>query len=264
VVAYSGSSYRSTGDVTITTYQTALKKFVDEEFDLLIVDDAHHLPADTFSKLVTIKAKYRIALTATPFREDGRTELIYALGGFPIATGWEEMVRKGVVQKPEIMVYITNHKLLILKSLMKNILKQLQDRKVIVYADYIDEGRMVAKFLEMTFNEKVPYVYGETPLRERYKVLEDHKIIVASRVFDEGMDITNLFASIEYSFLFGSRRQELQRAGRLMHSLYRGVRHYVIMTPDEFENYEKRFLSLIGRGITVTMGDTASPVGIKK
>ncbi len=258
VMAYSGSGRRSTGDITIATYQTALKRFLDEEFDLLIVDEAHHLPADTFSKLATIKAKYRIALTATPFREDGRTELIYALGGFPIASGWEDLIRRGLVQNPEILVYITSHKLLILKSLMKSILKQLQDRKVIVYADYIDEGKTVASFLEMTFNEKVPYVYGQTPLRERYKLLEDHKIIVASRVFDEGMDIPNLFASIEYSFLFGSRRQELQRAGRLMHSLYKGVKHYVIMSPDEFENYKKRFLSLIGRGIAVNIVSSSS------
>ena len=45
VVAYSGSGRRSTGDITIATYQTALKRFLDEEFDLLIVDEAHHLPA---------------------------------------------------------------------------------------------------------------------------------------------------------------------------------------------------------------------------
>jgi DNA excision repair protein ERCC-3 len=257
---YSGSNGSQAADIIISTYQSALKRFVgsDHEFDLLVVDEAHHLPADTFSKLASIKARYRIALTASPFREDGRTELIYALGGFPVATGWEELVRRGFVAKPEVVIYVTNYKLQALNLVMKKILGERKDGTVIVYCDYIDEGRQVAAFLENALRIDVPFVYGQTPLRERYEVLEKHRVIVASRVFDEGMDIPDLVASVEYSFLFGSRRQELQRAGRLMHSLLKGVKHYVIMTPDEYESYRKRFLPLIGRGITVRVGDLAS------
>ena len=257
---YSGSNGSQAADIIISTYQMALKRYVgsDHEFELLVVDEAHHLPADTFSKLATIKAKHRIALTASPFREDGRTELIYALGGFPVATGWEELMKKGVVAKPEVVIYVTNYKLQALHFVMKKILKDWKDGTVIVYCDYIDEGRQVAAFLENALGIDVPFVYGETPLRDRYEVLERHRVIVATRVFDEGMDIPNLVASVEYSFLFGSRRQELQRAGRLMHSLWRGIRHYVIMTPEEYESYRKRFLPLIGRGITVRVGDLAS------
>jgi DNA excision repair protein ERCC-3 len=257
---YSGSNGSQAADIIISTYQSALKRFVgsDREFDLLLVDEAHHLPADTFSKLATIKARYRIALTASPFREDGRTELIYALGGFPVATGWEELVRRGFVAKPEVVVYVTNYKQQALNLVMKKILGERKDGTVIVYCDYIDEGRQVAAFLENALRIDIPFVYGETPLRERYEMLERHRVIVATRVFDEGMDIPDLVASVEYSFLFGSRRQELQRAGRLMHSLLKGVRHYVIMTPEEYESYRKRFLPLIGRGISVRVGDLAS------
>jgi DNA excision repair protein ERCC-3 len=265
---YSGSNGSQAADIIISTYQSALKRFVgsDREFDLLVVDEAHHLPADTFSKLATIRAKYRIALTASPFREDGRTELIYALGGFPVATGWEDLMKRGIVTKPEVVVYVTNYKLQALNLLMKKILKDWKDGTVIVYCDYIDEGRQVAAFLENVLRTDVPFVYGETSLRERYEMLEKHRVIVATRVFDEGMDIPDLVASVEYSFLFGSRRQELQRAGRLMHSLWKGVKHYVIMTPEEYESYRKRFLPLIGRGITVRVGDLASlmnEVGVK-
>jgi DNA excision repair protein ERCC-3 len=257
---YSGSNGSKAADVIISTYQTALKRFVGsgQEFELLIVDEAHHLPADTFSKLATIKARYRIALTASPFREDGRTELIYALGGFPVATRWEELVRRGFVARPEVVVYVTNYKLQALNLVMKKALGERKDGTVIVYCDYIDEGRQVAAFLENALRIDVPFIYGETTLRDRYELLEKHRVIVATRVFDEGMDIPDLAASVEYSFLFGSRRQELQRAGRLMHSLLKGVRHYVIMTPEEYESYRKRFLPLIGRGIGVRVGDLAS------
>ena len=257
---YSGSGVSQAADIIISTYQSALRRFVgsDREFDLLVVDEAHHLPADTFSKLAAIKARYRIALTASPFREDGRTELIYALGGFPVATGWEDLMKKGVIAKPEVVIYVTNYKLQALNLVMKKILKDWKDGTVIVYCDYIDEGRQVAAFLENALGIDIPFVYGETPLRDRYETLERHRVMVATRVFDEGMDIPDLVASVEYSFLFGSRRQELQRAGRLMHSLWKGVRHYVIMTPEEYESYRKRFLPLIGRGISVRVGDLGS------
>ncbi len=256
-VLYSGSRNRDPGDITITTYQTALKKFAGsgEDFDLLIVDEAHHLPADTFSKLATIKTKYRIALTASPFREDGRTELIYALGGFPIATSWEDLVKRGFVRKPEVIIYTTDYKLQALLLLLRRVLKEWKDGKILIYSDYIDEGKKIAKAIEEEFRIHVPFIHGNTSLRDRYDLLEEHRVVVVSRVFDEGIDIPNLVVSIEYGFLYGSRRQELQRAGRLMHSLFKGVKHYVIMDPEEFEDYKKRFLSLIGRGIEVRMGD---------
>jgi DNA excision repair protein ERCC-3 len=257
---YSGAPPRRPGaEITISTYQTALKRFVGsggEEFELLIVDEAHHLPADTFSKLASIRARYRIALTASPFREDGRTELIYALGGFPVATDYEELVRWGYVKKPELEVYITSYKLQALKALVDRLLRTV-DGKIIVYSDYVDEGRHLAAFLNQAFAVEVPYIHGDTPLHRRYSELEGGRLVVASRVFDEGMDIPDIAASVEYSFLFGSRRQEFQRAGRLMHSAMRGVRHYVLMTPDEFERYRKRFLPLLGRGIKVSVKDTA-------
>jgi DNA excision repair protein ERCC-3 len=259
VLLHSGAPPRKPGaEIIISTYQSALKRFVggDEEFELLVVDEAHHLPADTFSKLASIRTRYRIALTASPFREDGRTELIYALGGFPVAADYEELVRTGYVKKPELEIYVTSYKLQALKALVDKLLRTA-DGKIIVYSDYIDEGRQLAAFLNQAFAVEVPYIHGDTPLNRRYSELEGRRLVVASRVFDEGMDIPDLAASVEYSFLFGSRRQEFQRAGRLMHSLMRGVRHYVLMTPDEFERYRKRFLPLLGRGIRVSVKDVA-------
>ncbi|MBA7503770.1 hypothetical protein ES706_02391 [subsurface metagenome] len=61
-----------TGDLEIVTYH-AYPKIRGKDYVCVIFDECHRLPADTFSRMATIKAKYRAGLSATPFREDGRS-----------------------------------------------------------------------------------------------------------------------------------------------------------------------------------------------
>jgi len=56
---------------------------------------------------------------------------------------------------------------------------------------------------------------------------------------------------IEIDFHFGSRREELQLTGRLMHSQSKNKRHDIIMTESEFANYKKRILVLEEKGFHV-------------
>ena len=49
---------------------------------------------------------------------------------------------------------------------------------------------------------------------------------------------------IELDFLGGSRRQQLQRVGRLMHSITDGAQYYLIMSPIELQKYERRLYGL--------------------
>lgn len=60
-----------------------------------------------------------------------------------------------------------------------------------------------------------------------------------------------LIPTIEIDFLYGSRQQELQRTGRLMHSEEKDVRHDIIMTSQELESYGKRLWSLQEKGFTI-------------
>lgn len=49
-----------------------------DKFDAVVFDEAHHLPASTFSSIVTaFNCKYKLGLTATVFREDGLTKALH-------------------------------------------------------------------------------------------------------------------------------------------------------------------------------------------
>ncbi len=63
-----------TGGVTVATYQSATRRTdFPGRFGLVIVDEAHHAPADGFAALLeTLQPQFLIGLTATPWRGDAR------------------------------------------------------------------------------------------------------------------------------------------------------------------------------------------------
>jgi superfamily II DNA or RNA helicase len=78
-----GGSHEVTA-ITVTTYDSAYR-YVNEygdRFGLLVVDEEHHLPAPTYQQIpeMTI-APYRLGLTATYERPDGKHELLEDLIG---------------------------------------------------------------------------------------------------------------------------------------------------------------------------------------
>ena len=67
-----------------------------------------------------------------------------------------------------------------------------------------------------------------------------------------GVSLKDLEHVIEVDFLFGSRREEVQRTGRLFHSDI-GETHDIIMTKEEFEQYGKRLHGLIEKGFRINL-----------
>ncbi len=85
--------------ITITTYQTAFRYInqLSPYFPMIIVDECHHLPADKF-RVIAMRsfAPYRLGLSATPFREDGRHEELFPLlGGVIYFKSVKELSEKG-------------------------------------------------------------------------------------------------------------------------------------------------------------------------
>ncbi len=85
--------------ITVTTYQTAFRKvnLFARHFALVVFDEAHHLPADKFRVIATkMPSPYRLGLSATIEREDGKHEEIFPLlGGIVYHTTPGELARQG-------------------------------------------------------------------------------------------------------------------------------------------------------------------------
>ena len=75
-----GDSFDISGDFIIASIQTLLvRKYKDfEGIGCLIVDESHHICAESFSQVMFgISFEYVIGLTATPTRKDGLTRVLY-------------------------------------------------------------------------------------------------------------------------------------------------------------------------------------------
>ena len=79
-----GGGYHEMERLTVATYDSALLHAINRgnEFGLVIFDECHHLPSDQFQfAAIANLAPFRLGLTATPERADGREQLMYQLLG---------------------------------------------------------------------------------------------------------------------------------------------------------------------------------------
>ncbi len=94
--------------ITIATYHSASRHIGElaSRFKLLVVDEAHHLPANTFRKIaLTSLAPYRLGLSATPYREDGLHEYLFKLmGGIVYSISAEELAKQGYIASYETVI----------------------------------------------------------------------------------------------------------------------------------------------------------------
>jgi len=225
-------------DTEVITYNS-FGKAQNKEYVLTIYDECHRLPANTYSRFSTIKTKYRIGLSATPYREDGRTDFIFALTGYPVGLDWNDLIKLGIIEKPDIRLFIVQtrtDKINKLRELLQIV------KKTIIFCDEIDFGKRISSLFE------IPHVYGQST--KRLEVMKEAETCVVSRVGDEGVSLPELERVIEIDFLFGSRRQEGQRLGRIFHGKEKGE-HIILMTEEEFVNYEKRLYAIYEKGFKI-------------
>lgn len=82
-----GGGYYEIQDLTVTTYDSAYSHMdrLGNRWGLVIFDECHHLPGEMYSHAAEMcLAPYRLGLTATPERADGRHVLLESLIG-PLA-----------------------------------------------------------------------------------------------------------------------------------------------------------------------------------
>ncbi len=226
-------------EIRISTYQ-GYRNTGDDNFVLALFDECHKLPADTFSRLAVIRTKYRLGLSASPHREDGRESYIFALTGFPVGLNWQDyMATVGKSYHPIFVHTVRGETSKIAK--VQELLNP--KKKTLIFCDGLELGRKIANQIG------VPFICGDT--ENRLELIEKNKVLVCSRVLDLGVSIKDLQHIIEVDFLFGSRQQELQRTGRLMHSEEKDTKHDIIFTEKELEDYGKRLWALQEKGFQI-------------
>ncbi len=89
--------------ITITTYQSAFRNIgiLGRYYDFLVIDECHHLPADKFKTIaIHSLAPYRMGLSATVVREDGRhVELFPLMGGIVYHVSAAELSARGYLAR---------------------------------------------------------------------------------------------------------------------------------------------------------------------
>lgn len=230
-------------EVEVYTYQSLHKVMEKVEngakYGIIVYDEAHALPADTFATGATIPTEYRMGLTASPYREDGRQNDIFALTGEPIGLNWNETLELMGKEHHDINIHTVES----VESKIERVKKLLdKETTTLIFVDSIDIGNRLSEETGLTF------VNGETnkQLDTLEEAIDEDNACIISRVGDHGISIDSLEHVIEVDFLFGSRRQEIQRTGRLFHG--EGKKHDILFTFGEFNKYQKRLYSLIEKG----------------
>lgn len=215
-------------DITLSTYQGAAK-YLNQEWDLIIPDEAQRLPANTFSKLAFVKTKYRLGLTGTAWREDDRQHLIVALSGFPVAIRWSEMITAGVLRRPHIIVATVQN-----DSAKTAYVKQLVSKakgRTLIFCDWIKQGQELADALD------VPFIHGDS--KNKLQLINESQVAVVSRIGDRGISLPDLRLVIEVAGAGSAREQFAQRVGRLLHGDFEGT-FVTVFTPEEAQKYRGR------------------------
>ena len=232
-------------EVHIVIYhQDNVQKIKNVVYIFACFDEAPSVITEKRIDFASLNIEYRMTCTATPFKEDGFEDLIFALMVRPRGVDWQYFIENDLIRTPEIKIWIEpdyEAKLIRLGELID------REKKTLIFCDSKKLGYSLAERFG------IPFVSGDIKKSdERLQIIKDNKVVIVSRVADMGISVKDLEMIIEVDFLFGSRAQETQRVGRLFHSKEEGTYH-ALVTAVEYMKYKKRFLELYRQGLKITI-----------
>jgi superfamily II DNA or RNA helicase len=244
---FAGSAPEDT-DFIFASFDTLygqLPELSKETFDFIVVDEAHHTPARTYSEVVNNFApKLLIGLTATPYRADnknvisffggddghiGRYDLVWALKhrklAFPKYLVLLDDLNQDKIDQLESGLSISDldKKLFLHKKdeevvriIEETIFKQeISDVKGIIFCRNIQHMKHLIGFFELGTATLVHSKMLDKERRENIRNFREgsYKYILVCDLFNEGIDIpeTNLLVFMRHT---GSRTVWLQQLGR--------------------------------------------------
>jgi superfamily II DNA or RNA helicase len=238
------SGVRKTGQtarVLVASVQTLVRREVPH-FDLVVVDEAHRVEAESYKAILAALPKSRVlGLTATPWRLDGKplgetfqrmyitasmTELI-ALGWLarPVAYGVTKDKAKAMVARlaksqgdysaKELERAMMRGQLM--GDIVQDHARRAGDKPTLVFAAGREHGKALAKRFREA-GRTVEYLDGETPAKEREALLArlasgETQIVVNVDVLTEGFDCPDV-KCVVLARPTRSRTRFLQYCGR--------------------------------------------------
>jgi len=241
-----------------------LKELV-QNADLIVVDEAHHTPANMVkSLLLDSPNSLRLGLSATPLREDGRElEILGLLGKISYSIEYQELVQKHYLVPleyiqftPKISEKIRNKLKMIEQSYAEEPFAKLYSAVLRMFeqspytnqqivskikelnkfpALVIVRRIVLAKKLSELLNQEgitSDWISSKTSLEERIVKIENLKngklkVLVSTSLADEGLDIPELQLVVLLS-QGKSRIKLIQRIGRVMRPFKNKEKGYVL------------------------------------
>lgn len=244
---FSGATPENTEFVfaSFDTLYSQLPYLKKELFEIIVVDEAHHTPARTYSEVVTNFApKLLVGLTATPYRADNKNVISFFggadghIGKFDLV--WALKHRKLAFPKYLVLLDDLDQKKIdqlnsglsisdlddrlflhkkdeeVVRIIEKTVLeKEINNIKGIVFCRSIRQMKYLIGFFELGTATLVHSKMTDQERRENIRNFRegDYKYILVCDLFNEGIDIpeTNLLVFMRYT---GSRTIWLQQLGR--------------------------------------------------
>lgn len=261
--------------------QQVMDFITNREWGLMVLDEVHVVPAEMFRRVTSkIKTHSKLGLTATLLREDDKIkDLNFLIGPKLYEANWLQLSEEGHIARVqcaevwcpmtaefygEYLKARTTNKRSLLSTMNPRKFQACQflidyhesrKDKIIVFSDNVYALEKYAKRL------KKPYIYGDTPQREREMVLQNFqqnesvRTIFLSKIGDTSLDLPEATCLIQVSSHYGSRRQEAQRLGRILRAKRRNDANfnayfYSLVSKDTNEMYysSKRQAFLVDQG----------------
>jgi superfamily II DNA or RNA helicase len=196
--------------ITVANVQTLVKHSAKlaKEFGTIILDEAHHCPASTFSQLIDdFHARYRIALSGTMIRKDGKHVMFADFFGQKVYKPPQshtlnpevKLIQTGITLKPGA-TWVEKINALTEDQDYQTFIARLAKlqvglgHQVLVIADRVGFLQKVKEYV----GETCVLVTGETNFEQRQQVkqqlLTKEKMCIAGsrQIFSEGISINSL------------------------------------------------------------------------
>lgn len=202
-------------DITVATIQTLNiniinKKYIDylQSINMVVIDEFHKAATDSYKNIMikTPNLKYKLGLTATPTRDDGKAPILFSIiGDIIYSKTSKELQEQGYLVKPSLYFYSLPYNVsvsnieytedynlnVVENEFRNNLIKKLIKGKTLILVKNVKHGKLLSELLE------VPYLYGSLTKIKREEIFDkfrntDSNLIMTLSIGAEGLDIPNL------------------------------------------------------------------------